>query len=765
MRVAVVGGGPGGLYFSILLKQYLPEASVEIFERNGLNDTFGFGVVFSDASLSRIAKDDPETYHAITANFAHWDDIDVYAFGEMRRSSGHGFSGLSRQRLLSVLQERCAEVGVIVHHNAEVTDLDALRSEVDLVVGADGLNSVVREKFKDIFKPDISWGKARFTWMGTTRQFPAFTFYFKENEHGLWRVHAYNYEDGRSTFIIETTEDSWRASGLSEASEEESARYCETLFAEELEGHPLLINRSIWRRFPVVSAQKWWTSGVALLGDAVHTAHFSIGSGTKLALEDAAVLAQSIRDHAHDLNGSQGALAEYEAIRKPQVTSLQRAAKVSQSWFEETELYFKNQGIEDFTFSLLTRSLRITHSDLKLRDPAYISTVNEWFSERVHTQLNLPKPPVAPPPMFMPLQVRGMALPNRVALSPMCQYMAQDGVPNDWHFAHYSARAIGGCGLILTEMTTVSPEARITPGCAGLYTDEQSTAWKRIVTFTHEHSAAKIGIQLGHAGRKGSTQLMWEGMDRPLRDGNWPLYSASDDPYYPESQHPQAMNRQTMDEVIDQFVQSTYRAQEANFDLIELHCAHGYLLASFLSPLTNLRTDEYGGDVDARLRFPLEVFNAMRAAWPSDRPMSVRLSSTDWQESGLSQDDFIIIARAFKDAGCDLLNTSTGQTTPDARPEYGRLFQVPYSERARLELSMPTMVAGGISSYADVNSILLAGRADLCLIGRAQLFDPFWVRHAAFDQDYTLGWPNPYGVVGPPYIPKMEWTNRGKVKD
>mgnify|MGYP000259420115 CR=1 FL=1 len=773
MKIACIGGGPGGLYFATLLKQRRPELEIEVYERNRIDDTFGFGVVFSDASLTKIAEDDPLTYQAITANFAHWDDIDVFIHGELRRSSGHGFSGLSRKRLLQVLISRCEETGVKVFHEKEITNFNEL--DADLVVASDGLNSQIRERFKDHFKPTINWGKARFTWMGTTRQFPAFTFYFKENEHGMWRVHAYNYEDGLSTFIIEATEETWLNAGLDQADEEQSRLYCEKLFAEELEGHSLLTNHSIWRRFPEVANEHWYraasadTPAVVLLGDAVHTAHFSIGSGTKLAVEDASALAMAITAHGSDLNS---ALKAYEDERKPTVTSLQRAAIVSQRWFEETERYFKALDVDDFNFSLLTRSLRVTHSDLKLRDPEYVKQVNERFATNSFETANLEVPSShfglslkQLPPMFTPFKLRDMVLENRVALAPMCQYQAKDGLANEWTLSHLSSRAIGGNGLIFTEMTAVNAEGRITPGCTGIYTDEHTQSWRKITDFIHQNSSAKIAIQLGHAGRKGASKLMWEGMDKPLPSSEaWPIYSASPIPYYSNSQVPKALELDDMEALIADYVQATKRAHEAGFDMLELHCAHGYLLASFLSPLTNQRNDQFGGSIEARAQFPLKVFTAIREAWPQSKPMSVRVSASDWEEGGLSIADFMTVAELFKQAGCDLLNTSTGQTTPNARPEYGRLFQTPFAERARLELAMPTIVSGGISSFGDVNSILSAGRADLCLVGRAQLFDPYWVRHAAYEQDVQLPWPKSYMVVGGQYQPRMEWSGQGAVK-
>lgn len=771
MQIVCVGGGPGGLYFSRLIKKSIPHARVQVYERNASDDTFGFGVVFSDASLNKIAEDDPETYERITSNFAHWDDIDTFFKGEVRRSSGHGFCGLSRRRLLSILADGCREVGVELYFNSPLSaeEIQAHAAQADLLIGCDGVNSQVRALYQDALMPRLQDGATRFTWLGTSKRFPAFTFYFKRNEHGLWRVHAYNYEDGLSTFIVETTESAWRSSGLDQSSEEETARYCEALFAEELEGHALLTNRSIWRQFPMVSLKHWSFQNIVLLGDAAHTAHFSIGSGTKLAIESASSLAQALIRSPSDVPQ---ALKDYEAERRPVVLSLQRAALVSQRWFEETERYYDHLEIDTFNVSMLTRSLRVTHSDLLLRDPKFVRTLDEKFEKQAFEQAGLPCPDHKPdrrptPPMFTPYRVREMLLANRIVLSPMCQYKAQNGLIGPWHTAHYGARAMGGAALLITEMTAIHEAARITHGCAGLYTDEQEQAWRELVTFIHQDSHAKIGLQLGHAGRKASTKLMWDGIDQPLdsHDHPWPIYSASPLRYYPHSQLPIALSYADMENLKQEYVRCAQRALRANFDLLELHCAHGYLLASFISPLTNQRSDEYGGGSAQRARFPLEVFKAIRSVWPKERPMSVRLSCTDWEEGGLSSEDFLDISRLFLEAGCDLINTSTGQTTPASKPEYGRLYQAPYSERIKLELNAKTMVAGGISSYGDVNSLLIAGRADLCLIGRAHLFDPYWTHHAAYEQDYPLSWPAPYSVVGGSYRPRIEWTSEGKIKD
>lgn len=752
MRIAIVGGGPGGLYLAVLLKGADPHREVTVFERNRADETFGFGVVFSDATLGNIAAADRETYEAIAANFAHWDDIDVHYGGRLLRSKGHGFAGLSRRRLLQLLQARCAALGVRIDHERSIQNSEEL-ADFEVIVAADGLNSTLRNQHTEGFKPRIDWRPNRFTWLGTTRQFPAFTFYFRENEHGLWRVHAYNFEDGLSTFIVETTESAWRNSGLDTATEEETKAYCEALFAEELEGHPLLTNRSIWRQFPTVSNERWFHDNIVLVGDSAHTAHFSIGSGTKLAMEDAISLANALDTH-DDL---QLAFQAYQDERKPQVTSLQRAAQVSLEWFEDTERMFGALEPEQFTFSLLTRSLRITHENLKLRDPDFVAGIDRWFAEQAGVE-----GPV--PPMFTPFRLRDMTLPNRIVLSPMCMYSAEDGTPGDWHLVHLGSRAVGGAGLLITEMTNVSREGRITPGCTGMYKPEHVSAWKRITDFVHANSEAKIGIQLAHAGRKGSTRLMWEGIDQPLESGNWPLIAPSPIPYLPHSQVPRPMELSDLDRVRDQFVRSAQMSDAAGFDLIELHFAHGYLLHSFLSPITNQRTDEYGGDFEGRIRFPMEVFRAVRAVWPEEKPISVRISATDWLDGGWSADDSVRLARVLKEAGCDIIDVSSGQTTPDSRPVFGRLYQTPLSERVRLESGMPTMTVGNISSYADCNSVLAAGRADLCVLARAHLFNPYWTRHAAFEQYVDGGaWPPQYSVnVG--YVPRFDWSPRGQNK-
>ncbi|MCB9527463.1 MAG: bifunctional salicylyl-CoA 5-hydroxylase/oxidoreductase [Myxococcales bacterium] len=756
MRIEVVGGGPGGLYAAALLKAADPKREVIVRERNRPDDTFGFGVVFSDATLGNIAAADPTVYAAITADMARWDDIEVHYRGESLRSTGHGFAGLSRKRLLTLLLTRCRDLGVTVHHEAPVDDPEAL--DADLVIAADGLNSAIRTRFADAFGPEIALGKNRFTWLGTTQRFPAFTFDFVEDPHGLWRLHAYDFEGGLSTFIVETTEGAWRAAGMETATEDETAAFCARLFAARLDGHPLLTNHSIWRRFPTVRNRRWHHGRYVLLGDAAHTAHFSVGSGTKLAMEDGITLA-AVLDRALPLAS---ALALYEAERRPAVQSTQRAAEVSLRWFEETERHVATLPPRQFAFSLLTRSLRITHNNLALRDPAFVDATDRWFAATAGVDVAPDEEP--PPPMFTPFTLRGLTLPNRVVVSPMCQYSATDGLVDDWHVVHYGSRAVGGAGLVIAEMTDVSPEGRITHGCAGLWTDAQGAAWRRVVEFAHRHGNCAIGIQLAHAGRKGSAARPWEG-DRPLPSNEgWPLIAASDVPFGPGWPAPRAMGEADLARVQDAFVAATKRADDAGFDLVELHAAHGYLLHGFLSPIANRRDDRYGGDLAGRMRYPLEVFEAMRAVWPAHKPMAVRISATDWSGDGFGADDAVVFAKALAERGCDLIDVSTGGIAPHLRPAYGRLYQTPFAEKVRLEAAIPTITVGNISSYADVNSVLAAGRADLCAIARGHLFDPYWTRHAAFEQYVTdKRWPVQYRwAAGGGYTPRFEWTPRGQ---
>lgn len=751
MKISVIGGGPGGLYFALLYKKARPDAEVIVYERNRPDDTFGFGVVFSDATLEGFAQADPTTYREITESFAHWDDIQVHVKGEVLTSTGHGFSGLSRKKLLQILQRRCIALGIDLRFQEEAPPPDAY-SDSDLVVAADGINSAVRDLYADHFQPKIEWRGNKFIWLGSTCPFPAFTFVFKENEHGLWRVHAYQFDREQSTIIFECTEETWTRAGLGDADEDASIAYLEKLFADHLNGHRLLKNKSIWRNFPIVTNQRWRHSNVVLLGDAVHSAHFSIGSGTKLAMEDAIALCDALIAD----NDVERALGDYETERRPVVESTQRAAKVSLMWFENVERYYGELETIQFAFSLLTRSLRISHENLKLRDPDFVHQVDQWFARQSANQsrINIATDP-APPPLFTPYRMRDMVLDNRVVVSPMCQYSAEDGTVDDWHLVHLGSRAIGGAGLVITEMTDVSRDGRISPGCAGMYRPEHVGAWKRIVDFVHRYSHARIGLQLAHAGRKGSTKLLWEGIDEPLESGNWPLIAASPIAYGPANQVPKEMDRADMDRVRDDFVRSAEMAVEANFDIVEIHFAHGYLLSTFLSPLTNHRTDAYGGSIENRMRYPLEVFDAVRAVWPEERPISVRISATDWAPGGFSTDDAVTLARALKARDCDVIDVSAGQVVAEQEPEYGRLFQTPFSDQVRLEADVPTMTVGNISSYEDVNSVLAAGRADLCVLARAHLYDPYWTRHAATELDHSLKWPNQYSSIQQ-YTPRFK---------
>jgi anthraniloyl-CoA monooxygenase len=745
MKIVSIGGGPAGLYFSILMKKAYPDAEITVYERNQADDTFGFGVVFSDATLGNFIEADAETHRQIVAQFAHWDDIDIHFKGQVLTSTGHGFSGFDRKTLLNILQHRAADLGVDLRFETDIDDVEAV-SDCDLVLAADGVNSFIRDRYADHFQPDIDWRSNRFVWLGTTMEFPAFTFLFKENEHGLWRVHAYRYKPGYSTFILECTGDTFKRSGLGVEDEDATVAYAEALFAEELDGHRLINNRSHWRQFPTIRNRHWHHRNIVLMGDAVHTAHFSIGSGTKLAMEDAIALSDAIQRH----DDIATALDAYEADRREDVESTQRSAQVSLQWFEETERYYDRLDPIQFGFSLLTRSLRISHENLRLRDPGYVRSIDTWFAERAANQsgVNVRTDP-PPPPMFTPFRLRDMVVPNRIVVSPMCQYSAEDGTIDDWHLVHLGSRAMGGAGLVITEMTDVSREGRITHGCAGMYKDEHVAAWSRVVDFVHRHSEAKIGMQLAHAGRKASTRLGWEGNDLPLSGGEnpWPVIAPSPIPYTPQNQVPREMTRADMDQVRDDYVRAAGLAEAAGFDLLELHYAHGYLMSTFLSPLTNRREDDYGGSLDNRLIYPLEVFDAVRAAWPEGKPISVRISATDWRPDGFSAADAVAVAAALKAHGCDIVDVSAGQVVADQAPVYGRLFQTPFADRVRLEAEIPTMTVGNISTYEDVNSILAAGRADLCVLARAHLYDPYWTRHAAKQQGYDLPWPKQYDMI------------------
>lgn len=739
MEIVSIGGGPAGLYLALLMKKADPGHRIRVLERNRPDDTFGFGVVFSDATLEGFREADEKSYREITRHFAHWDDIEIHVRGQVHTSTGHGFSGLARKTLLQILHRRAEELGVELHFQHEVGDFDAIKRGADLVLGADGVNSAVRAHWAKAFQPSIDWRPNRFVWLGTSKPFGAFTFYFKEDDAGLWRVHAYRYEEGSSTFILECTEETWKKSGMERASEAETVTYAERLFAEELDGHRLVANRSLWRQFPTIRCRNWSHENVVLMGDAVHTAHFSIGSGTKLAMEDAIDLHGALVRH----RDQREALLAYQEARKSTVDSIQRAAQVSMEWFENTERYLPLDPLQ-FSFSLLTRSLRITHENLKKRDPEFVNAVDRLVAERSARESGLPSPEPTPPPIFNRFRLRGLELDNRVVVSPMCQYSAEDGTVNDWHLVHLGSRALGGAGLVIAEMTDVSADGRISPGCAGMYRPEHVPAWRRITDFVHRYSRAKIGLQLAHAGRKGSTRVLWEGEDLPLEQGNWPLIAASAIAYKPGSQVPKAMDEADLARVKADFVRSAELAEGAGFDLLELHMAHGYLLASFLSPLTNRRADAYGGSLENRMRYPLEVFRAVRAVWPAHKPMSVRISATDWAPDGATVEDAVALAQALREAGVDIVDVSSGQTDPASRPVYGRLYQTPFAERIKQEVGLPVMTVGNISSFEDANSIVAAGRADLCVLARAHLYDPYWTRHAAQELGYPVEWPDQY---------------------
>ena len=739
MRIAVIGGGPAGLYFDILMRRDFPAARITVVERNRADDTFGFGVVFSDATLDTFEAADPPSYRAIANSFAYWDDIEIHLKGTVHRIGGNGFCGCSRRTLLLLLQERARSLGVELEFRREARPEDF--PDADLIVAADGINSAIRERWRDHFRPEVDLRPNRFAWMGSTRPFDAFTFFFRERPEGIFIAHCYQYEANASTWVLETDPETFARAGLDAMDETESARFLEGVFAEELKGHRLITNRSHWRRFPSIRCGRWVKDNVVLIGDAKASAHFSIGSGTKLAMEDAIAL------HRAFLAGGGVAecLARFEADRREDVERTQHAADVSLVWFEHVKRFWAMHPTR-FAFGLMTRSKTITWDNLSLRAPEFVAEMQHVFAAEERAR-GLPADP-ATPPMFQPFRLRGMEIANRVAVSPMCMYSARDGVPGDWHFVHYGARAVSGAGLIFTEMTCVSPEARITQGCAGLWNDEQEAAWRRIVDFVHAHGPARIALQLGHAGRKGATRLMWEGIDRPLpEEQRWLLLSASPIPYFPDSPVPREMTRADMDAVKADFVAAARRGIRCGFDMLELHCAHGYLLASFLSPLTNRRTDEYGGPVENRLRFPLEVFDALRAVWPQEKPMSVRISATDWADGGITEEDTLAIARAFAAHGCDLVDVSTGQTVHDAAPVYGRMFQVPWSDMIRNEAGIATMCVGNITTADQINTILAAGRADLVALARPHLTDPMFTLRAAAQ----------YGVADVACPPQYLW--------
>jgi anthraniloyl-CoA monooxygenase len=739
LRIAIVGGGPGGLYLAALMKRLDPAHEITVWERNAPDDTFGFGVVFSDETIGGIDNADAEFAAAMASRFARWTDIDIHVGGQSHTVGGQGFAALGRMELLCLLQERCHGHGVTMHFSTPAPEVETLRATHDLVVAADGLNSAVRAAHAEVFRPTLDRRRNKYMWLGTDLVFEAFQFFIKRTPWGVMQIHGYPYSETGSTFIVEMHEDVWRRAGFTArdlppgVSDEPAIARIAELFADELAGHRLLANNSKWLSFTTVRNERWHHGNLVLVGDAAHTAHFSIGSGTKLAMEDSLALAACLHEHG-DI---ETALAAYEAERRPVVESTQRAAQASLEWFENIGMYVDQQPTQ-FCFNLLTRSRRITYDNLRTRDPDFAGRVDAGFAAAQGLE-------TVAPAMFQPARIGRLALKNRVIVSAMDMYSAVDGMPGDFHLVHLGSKAMGGAGLVMTEMVCVSPEGRITPGCTGIWTDEQRDSWARIVDFVHERTSARIGLQVGHSGRKGSTRLMWEGMDDPLPEGNWEVIGPSPVPYGPNSHVPRELTRADMDAVRRDFVAAARRGADAGFDLLELHCAHGYLLSSFLSPIANRRTDSYGGTLANRLRYPLEVFDAVRAVWPAERPMAVRISATDWVPDGNTEHDAVEIARAFIAHGTDAVDVSTGQVTSEERPAFGRSYQTPFADRIRHEVAAGTGTAviavGAIASYDDVNSILLAGRADLCALGRTHLYDPQWTLHAAAEQEHPVEWP------------------------
>jgi anthraniloyl-CoA monooxygenase len=761
MNIVCIGGGPAGLYFALLMKKKNPAHEITVIERNRAYDTFGWGVVFSDQTLGNLVSADEATARTILQAFNHWDDIDTHFKGRTITSGGHGFCGIGRKRLLNILQQRCEELGVKLVFETDMTDDRSVAQQygADLVVACDGLNSRIRTRYETTYQPDIDTRNCRFVWLGTKKLFSAFTFAFEETEHGWFQAHAYQYDGDTSTFIVETPEEVWLKAGMDKMSQEDAIAFCEKLFAKYLDGRKLMSNAghlrgsAIWIKFPRIVCKSWvhWNAingkrvPVVLMGDAAHTAHFSVGSGTKLALEDAIELARCFEKHGN--TGMEQVMAAYEEARAIEVLKIQSAARNSMEWFENVKRYTRLEA-EQFAYSLLTRSQRLSHENLRLRDAAYVERYENWFADHAYAKAGLPRPETSRsmPPMLTPFKLRGTVLKNRIVVSPMAQYSAVDGVAGDYHLVHLGSRAMGGAGMVFAEMTCVSADARITPACPGLYTPEHTHAWKRIVEFVHANSDAKIAMQIGHAGPKGSTRRSWDGIDLPLETGNWPLVAASPQQYIAGvSQTAREATREDMERIKADFVRAAREAAKAGFDWLELHCAHGYLLSTFISPLTNRRTDDYGGTLENRCRFPLEVFAAIRAVWPEDKPISVRISAHDWVEGGITPIDAVAIARLFKHAGADMIDCSSGQVSKLEKPVYGRMFQTPFADRIRNEAGIPTIAVGAIFEADHANSIIAAGRADLCAVARPHLANPAWTLAEAAKIGYLdMEWPKQY---------------------
>ncbi len=746
LKITCLGGGPSALYFSLLMKKSNPAHDITVIERGPRDATWGFGVVFSDDTLKGFMDADAPTYKRIVEQFAYWDVIDTSINGIHIRSGGHGFCGMSRLKLLNTFHDRCEQLGVKLRFGVDITNLDQLEIEKqDLVIAGDGITSMIRERYKDQFGTTMDWRGNRFCWLATTLPLDSFVFIFRKNESGWWWVHAYRYEEGMATWIVECSEETWKRSGMDKASEEETRKYLEGVFKDDLKGHGLITNRSLWRAFPVVRNEHLFHKNMVLLGDSGRSAHFSIGSGTKLAMEDAITLADCFTRGG---NNVAAALEDYQRIRKPEADRLQRTAVTSLSWFEHIDRYAR-QDPEQFTFNMMVRSKRVTYENLRLRDPGYIRAMDHWFATHTkkmtgYADIDVEKP-VAP--MFQPFRIGKLRVENRVELSAMCQYCAEDGMTTDWHLIHYGARGLGGAGIVNSEMLCISPEARISPGCAGIWSPEQTEKWRRIVEFIHGNSHAKICVQIGHAGRKGATCIPWQGgMDQPLKQGAWPIVSPSAIPYLPHSQVPRELTEEDLDQITKDFVRAAKNAASAGFDLLELHMAHGYLLSAFISPYTNRRTDKYGGSIENRMRFPLRVLKEVRAAWPADRPISARISATDWLPGGLSEADLLVAAQLLKENGTDIINVSTGQVAKEEAPMYGRMYQVPFADQVRNDVGIPTIVAGNITSADQVNTLVAAGRCDIVALARPIMNEPHFVLNAAAR----------YGVKGQYWPPQYQ---------